>query len=246
MGKEIVYCVRCGTGLYEDDFRKGRARMVNDRPTCPACAPPGEKPEPPARAKSEILPKATPSPIAIVKAESTRTRKPPTGRIPLATPPATARRPQAAPAESSGNPTLIVGGIVVGVTIVIILVVMAGSSSHEPARSYPPPALSRPAAPPPVENRDVSKPTNPGPLPPADVLRELVRNVKNKRHDEILSLCEKARPALKGTPQEDRLRQIEEEARFAKIEPALNRIQQLIREDPAFKRRTDVQLEINS
>jgi hypothetical protein len=150
--------------------------------------------------------------------------------------------------ESSTNPTLIVGGIVIAVVVIIIAVVMAGSSSHEAARSYPPPDVERPAYRPPPQPRDreTSRPTNPGPLPPADVLRELERNVQHKKPEEILALCEKARPTLKGTPQEDRLRQIEEEARFAKIEPALNRIQQLIREDPAFKRRTDIQIQINS
>lgn len=41
---EIVYCGGCGKVLREDDFARGRARMLDHRPWCAECKPPDKTP----------------------------------------------------------------------------------------------------------------------------------------------------------------------------------------------------------
>jgi hypothetical protein len=46
---EIVYCGGCGKVLREDDFRRGQARFLDNRPWCAECRPPDKTPIPAAR-----------------------------------------------------------------------------------------------------------------------------------------------------------------------------------------------------
>ena len=39
MGNPIVYCGGCGRSLREDDFTKGKAHTVDNRPYCTGCKP---------------------------------------------------------------------------------------------------------------------------------------------------------------------------------------------------------------
>ena len=39
MGREIVYCEGCGNSLREDDFDRGKARLLDNRPFCTECRP---------------------------------------------------------------------------------------------------------------------------------------------------------------------------------------------------------------
>ncbi|HLF92529.1 MAG TPA: LPXTG cell wall anchor domain-containing protein, partial [Planctomycetota bacterium] len=115
MGKEIVYCQGCGTNLREEDFEKGRAHRVENRPFCVEC-----KPAPPP------------------KAETPRPRKTSTGRIPLATPPG-ARRPVLPKTAKTANLTLIIGGAIAALVVLMLLIVMASRSGRPrpPASSAP-------------------------------------------------------------------------------------------------------------
>lgn len=115
MGKEIVYCQGCGTNLREEDFEKGRAHRVENRPFCVECKP-------------------APSP----KAETPRARKTSTGRIPVATPPA-ARRPVPSRAAQTRNLPLLIGGVIAALLVLLILIVMASRAGRPrpPASSAP-------------------------------------------------------------------------------------------------------------
>ena len=41
---EIVYCGGCGKALREDDFSRGQARFLDNRPWCAECRPPDKNP----------------------------------------------------------------------------------------------------------------------------------------------------------------------------------------------------------
>jgi hypothetical protein len=53
MGKPIVYCEGCGRNLREEDFAKGRAQMLENRPWCADCKAPAA---PPVRGSSVRIP----------------------------------------------------------------------------------------------------------------------------------------------------------------------------------------------
>ena len=125
MGRQIVYCEGCGNSLREDDFERGRARMLDNRPYCTECRPfaDGEVGPPPRRPSSGKIPAPPP-------------RKNATGPVPVVTAP----RRTAAPAAPKSNPLPIIAGIGGVVLIVLIFAVTRGGASKRPPSPEPAPA----------------------------------------------------------------------------------------------------------
>lgn len=160
MGRQIVYCEGCGNSLREDDFDRGKARQIDNRPFCTACRPYEEGEEPPKRASSGRVPAQPPA------------RKNATERVPIvAAPP---RRP--GPAPKATNPVPIIAGV--GGVIALILIVALSQRSSPP----PPPPPERPSTPlvidvpkpkPPVDPLVPPPPPPPrDPAPPPPVRRD--------------------------------------------------------------------------
>src|SRR5438105_1779673 len=114
MGKAIVYCQTCGNSLYEDDFDRGRASRIDNRPYCAACRPattpvPEKPPAPPP-----VLPPSPPPPPP-----PPPPRRAISDRIPIVRPPSTARIPKSTVAPRSNSALLwiivIVGFVAAGV-----------------------------------------------------------------------------------------------------------------------------------
>jgi hypothetical protein len=66
VGREILYCTKCGKALTADDFTRGRAHTYDNRQFCAACVPPRSAVSPPTprpakRAPSSVRMQATPS-----------------------------------------------------------------------------------------------------------------------------------------------------------------------------------------
>jgi hypothetical protein len=166
MGREIVYCEGCGNSLREDDFERGKARTIDNRPFCIECRPlkAGDA-EPPRRKKSSSqIPAAPP-------------RKTSTGAIPIVAAPA--RRP--APATKQSNPLPVIAGVV-GVVFIVLIFAITGGSTRRPAppEPAPPPLVEipvrRPATPPPPETpppptRELPPPPTPRREPPPSTAR---------------------------------------------------------------------------
>jgi hypothetical protein len=146
MGRQIVYCEGCGHNLREDDFEKGRARMIDNRPFCTECRPilPGET-EQPRRASSGKV--------------AAQSRKNTTGNIPIIPAP---RRSPAAIAQS--NPIPVIAGVGGVFLIILIFMVMSGGSRRPPVVETSP----LPPPDPPIGRRVEREPLPPPPpLPPA-------------------------------------------------------------------------------
>jgi hypothetical protein len=113
MGREIVYCGDCGQRLSEDDFDRGRARFIENRPFCTACR--GEAPAPPP-----------PPP-----------RKQATERIPIV--PQTPRRampisgspPPPPHKEKSSRTPIVVGGLIAAAGLVLLVVAVGSGGTPE-------------------------------------------------------------------------------------------------------------------
>jgi hypothetical protein len=117
MGKEIVYCGGCGTGLREQDFSAGKARDVEGRPYCTACKPGASAPP------------------------GSGTPKRGTGRIPRASPPQTTRR--AARSESGNRRLWLLLGAAIGAFVLLALILAAFSVGRSRPGAPPPPTESR-------------------------------------------------------------------------------------------------------
>jgi hypothetical protein len=149
MGREIVYCEGCGNSLREDDFGRGRARTIDNRPYCTDCRPYLEGEEQPAlRRPSSGRMAALPPP-----------RKSPTGGIPIVPAP---RRPAPKPET---NPLPIIAGVGAVVLILIIVAVSSGGTRRPPPPAEPPlaPPIEIPTARPPAPG---PPPRDPAPAPP--------------------------------------------------------------------------------
>lgn len=175
MGRQIVYCEGCGNSLREDDFDRGKARQIDNRPFCTACRPFEEGEEPPKRSSSGRVPAQPPAP-----------RKSATERVPIVSAPP--RR--SGPAAKASNPLPIIAAVG-GVALVILIFAVSQSSSTppqpppekpstplvidlpkpkppvDPLPPLPPPPPRDPQPPPPVIRRD--PPTNPS--KPSDPLK---------------------------------------------------------------------------
>jgi hypothetical protein len=125
MGKRIVYCGGCGKSLLEDDFGRGKASIVDDRPYCSDCRPAGIKAETPAPPPARV----TPPPQKIA-----------TSRLPV--PPPTQRR-TASPAPSR---QALWAGAGVGLAVLVILAVAlaSGGPKKPPEPPPPPPSTAAP------------------------------------------------------------------------------------------------------
>lgn len=73
MGRQVVYCDKCGRMLREDDFDRGKAHTVENRSFCIECRPMEAAPPP-------LLPPITPK--AFKHVSSTRIARPPSGETP--------------------------------------------------------------------------------------------------------------------------------------------------------------------
>jgi hypothetical protein len=146
MGKAIVYCQTCGKNLREEDFDRGRAFKIDNRPYCADCRPaapdPEPAPSPPRRSSSERIPAVRPA----------KDRPGSTGRIPKA---------QAAPGQ---NPALLWISIAV-LAAVVVLVAVLMSNRTEPREPLPPVVTPPPPRPP--------KPPAPAPIEPSPLDRDL-------------------------------------------------------------------------
>ena len=168
MGRQIVYCEGCGHNLREDDFEKGRARMIENKPFCAECRPfrPGEG-EQGRRTSSGKIPAGGGQP-----------RKSATGSIPIIAPP---RRPAPGPGASNPLPIIAtVGGLLF--VVLIFAVTQSGSKrttvtetsptppgdppiARRAEPEAPPPPPSPPSLPPPVIRTPAPPPSPPpGPL----------------------------------------------------------------------------------
>ncbi len=194
MGREIVYCEGCGHNLREDDFEKGRARMIDNRPFCTTCRPlqPGEA-QASRRSSSPKLP-----------AQGGGNRKSATGSIPII--PAPPRRP-ANPKAS--NPLPIIAGVGGLLLVILIFAATQGGTKKPPTVETLPPGIVdvppprrvvEPTPPPPPPRREPQPPPPPpGPLvaPTASEkldaflaqIRTLIQSdERQERSEEILNM----------------------------------------------------------
>jgi hypothetical protein len=205
MGRQIVYCEACGNSLREDDFDKGKGRLLDNRPFCTECRPYKE-------GEVEFAPRRNTS---SAKIPAPPPRKTSTGSIPII--PAPPRRPAAAPAS---NPLPIIAGVG-AVALILIVVAVSQSSSPQrpsgpvvqdpplvttppvrtPAEPPPPPPPKDPLPPPPPPRRDPpSNPTkNSDPLHVptaaekfeaflAQIRNRIQEDVRKERSTEILNM----------------------------------------------------------
>lgn len=176
MGRQIVYCEGCGHNLREDDFEKGRARMIDNKPFCTECRPwrPGE--EQGRRHPSGKVPAAAP-------------RKTTTGSIPIVPPPP--RRPGAPPGKS--NPVPLIAGA--GGVLLIVLIVAVAQGGRKPvvetvtAPPAPPPVVRKvePAPPPPPPPEPIPPARPQPPPPPAAPSGPLVAPTASEKLDAFLA-----------------------------------------------------------
>jgi len=154
MGRQIVYCEGCGHNLREDDFEKGRARMIDNRPFCTECRP--------LSAAEAQASKRGSSPK--LQAQGGGSRKSATGAIPVL--PAPPRRPAG---QKASNPLPVIAGVG-GVALVILLVALSqGGSKKTPTVETVPPVVIE------ASRRVVERPPTtppPPPPPPPPVRRE--------------------------------------------------------------------------
>lgn len=125
MGKPIVYCSSCGSGLRESGTAKERIYRAGEMIYCERCRPAD------AQAESSISQRAAISNTRLPRLET-----------PKAFP-----RPQARPASSAGP---ILAGAAVGLVLLVVLVAVLSGRRPEPARPSPTPtpvaAPAKPAA----------------------------------------------------------------------------------------------------
>src|SRR5579859_8167511 len=147
MGRQIVYCEGCGHNLREDDFEKGRARMIDNKPFCAECRPfkPGEADQV-RRTSSGRVP-----------AGGGQARKNTTGSIPIIPPP---RRPPTGPGGSNPLPIIIGTGALL--FIILIFALTQSGPKRPPVTETVPPLPSEP----PVARRAEPIPALPVPAPP--------------------------------------------------------------------------------
>ncbi len=154
MGKSIVYCGQCGRSLSEDEFKRGRAQVIENQPFCADCRPISSAAEP------------DPEPPA-------QKRKSSSQRIPV---PAASHAPRHVPPNRPDSSSRLLIPVGVGF-VVIIIVVIAVMTSGGPAEPPPEPvAPGRPASRPSAAAPIPAPPPRPAPLPArpvADVEREM-------------------------------------------------------------------------
>jgi hypothetical protein len=153
MGKSIVYCGQCGRSLSEDEFKRGRAQVIDHQPYCADCRP--------VRA-----------PVESVAERPSSGMNPAVGKM--------MRRPGSR-AGTSPSPRLLLP-IGAGCAAILVIVIVVMSSGAPPAPPYspavtPPPAPSLPAPRTPTAGTSpLEAAPRPSPSPsrsPAEVDREM-------------------------------------------------------------------------
>lgn len=150
MGREIVYCEKCGARILQEEFDRGHAITVRNQNYCPKCrdsvapAPPTPPAPPPAETDARPLPvdhgkgsSALRRAIRVPATVSPPMRSGPSGsRHPAVRPPAGPRGAARGAAErSSANPSSNkTVGIVIAVVIAVVLLLMLLMSGGEPER----------------------------------------------------------------------------------------------------------------
>lgn len=223
MGKEIVYCGGCGKSLWEDDFSKGKAHTVDNRPYCIQCK----------------TPVGTRSNQSQTSSKLAAMSKPSTARHLPAAAPSTTRRRQAG--DSSKVP-LIVGGVLVGLGL-LLLVIFLSSSGGKPAE------VSLPPAPAPAPRRAGPTPAAPPVSKEPDRAGAALKDLEefaatSPQPVALLQRCDEARQTLQGTPHEAGLKAIEDRAkeshRTLQVEGSLQEVKKLRGLDSDFDRKDEI------
>ena len=222
MGKEIVYCGGCGKSLREDEFTKGKAHTVDNRPFCTECKPIQDaRPAPSQIQSSSKL-------SALSKVSSTRA-------LPAVTP-STRRRKEV---DLSSKAPLLIGATLVAVALIILAIFMAspGGRSPDPEPPAPPPRAAGPAS---------------APLPPPPASDKAAAAFKGLESFaatsptpiELLQRCDETRAAVQGTPFEARLRAIEDRAKDARrslqVDAAFDEVKKIRAFDKDYERREEI------
>src|SRR5579862_2277806 len=150
MGRQIVYCEGCGHNLREDDFEKGRGRMIDNRPFCTECRP--------FRAGEGEQGRRSPS--GKIPAGGAPARKTSTGAIPII--PAPRRSPTSV---TGSNPLPLLAGVG-GLIFVILIFAVTQSGSRRVPVPAPVTAPILPVDPPVARRVDPLPPPPPPPSPP--------------------------------------------------------------------------------
>jgi hypothetical protein len=218
MGKEIVYCGGCGKSLLEDDFSRGKAHTVDNRPFCTTCKP-----------RTGPDPNQTSSRLSAMKSSTAR-------HLPAVTPATTRRRRE----RDSSKAPLIVGGALVGVGLLLLVIFLSASGSKP---SEPPPPDPAPAPKSAVAPKPASTPKEPDRA--ALALKDLEAFAATSPQPvALLQRCDEARQALQGTPHEAGLKRIEDQAREShralQVESSLQEVKRLRTNDSEFERKDEI------
>ncbi len=219
MGNPIVYCGGCGTSLREDDFAKGKAHTVDNRPYCTTCKPiPESRPAPSQIQTSSKL-------TALPKPSSTR-------GLPAVTP--STRRRQSV--DLSSRTPLLIGAALVIVALIILAIFMAAPGGRSPEPLPPPAPPPRVAVPPPVPA---------APDRAASAFKELEAFAATSPTPvALLQRCDDIRATVQGTPFEARVKAIEDRAKEARqslqVDAAFAEVKKLREFDREFERREEI------
>jgi hypothetical protein len=127
---EIVYCGGCGKALREDEFARGQARFLDNRPWCSDCKPPDKQ--------------------VITGAIPTQRKQGSSAKHPRVTP-GTGRRE----VPATVNKTLLIG---VGIAAVaVLLLAMVYASNNRPPPPPPDKGAKAPVPPPPPPGEDLDR-----------------------------------------------------------------------------------------
>lgn len=218
MGKSIVYCDGCGRSLPQDEFDRGKAHFVEERPYCTGCKPLPESPPSPPRTPPSLPKKIATSRISL--------SPPGTRRIPL---------PARPPRGPSRRSLALAAAGLLAAALGLVALALSGGSRRPPA---PPPREEAPARPPSPSAREEAA---------RRAVEELERLASSATPEEILLACDRARPAVEGTRHAPRLRQVEEDAlrrrseRRADSDRFLAQIRTLIERDREFTRQSELE-----
>ncbi len=192
MGQEIVYCSSCQTRLVQAEFEKDKAFWIDHRACCRKCLPKFLESLPPDKrgvSADKIILATEPE------------KRPPGTSTPKRGTEYIAKIP--APADSSGPPLAILGGLAAVVLLVVAVFTVGSSGPAEKTSARRPEPLVNPPAlrPPPVDPR----PTSPRGREEKSAL-QAVRKARDfyaaqpAKIDEALTLFEEAVWEARGTP----------------------------------------------
>ena len=238
MGKEIVYCEGCGRRLFEDEFLRGKAQTLENRPYCTDCKPLAKPPTPRGTSKisSSSVPVPSLGPPPPRKVSSTRIPK---QLAPPGAPPST-RRVGGFPRDNAKKKVLIGAGVGAGVLVVLIIAIASSSGGGRRDASMPGPE----------GGSSSSSGGSSTPEGEPEVLKQLERLASSGAEpDAILLRCDELRPSLRGTRWADRLRKVETRALELKaisdrergqLDKFMADIKKIVQEDETCQRKGEV------